>query len=179
MLQIVLGAICICIVLSLVILTFIGHAILTTIILIVSLILLVVGIERTAVGIATLSSRGSRFANIGLGVLIIAFSAILMEFPIFTSAILVVLGAFALLFSGIARIIQGISGETSGSYRAFLIGVGVVSIAVSLLVITHPISLGLVIFAIMISIAFLISGIEMMALGIFGRQTIHDKKKYQ
>ncbi|HET7344671.1 MAG TPA: hypothetical protein VFJ05_02215 [Nitrososphaeraceae archaeon] len=102
-----------------------------------------------------------------------------MEFPIFTSAILVVLGAFALLFSGIARIIQGISGETSGSYRAFLIGVGVVSIAVSLLVITHPISLGLVIFAIMISIAFLISGIEMMALVISGRQTIHDKKKYQ
>jgi len=167
MLQIVLGAICI--VLSLVILTYIGPTILT-IILIISVILLVVGIERISVGIAMPSSRGSRFANIGLGVLIIAFSAVLMEFPIFTSAILVVLAAFALLFSGIARVIQGISGETSGSSRAFLIGIGVLSIAVSLLVIAHPISLGLVIFAIMISIVFLISGIEMMVLGISGRQ---------
>jgi uncharacterized membrane protein HdeD (DUF308 family) len=78
--------------------------------------------------------------------------------------------AIALLFNGIARIIHGVSSKASGAYRAFLIGVGVLSIAVSILVIAHPISLGLVLFALMISIAFLITGIEMMALGISGRE---------
>jgi len=107
MLQIVLGGICI--VLSLVILAYIGPGILT-IILILSVILLVVGIERISVGKAMPSSyRLLRFANIGIGLLIIAFSIVLMQFPVFTSAVLVVLAAIALLVSGISRIIQGIS----------------------------------------------------------------------
>jgi uncharacterized membrane protein HdeD (DUF308 family) len=168
MLQIVLGGICI--LLSLVILAYIGPAILT-IILILSVILLIDGIERIAVGIAMpKSSKGSRYASIGLGLLVIAFSLVLMQFPVFTSAVLVILAAIALLISGIARIIHGISFKSSGSTRAFRIGVGVLSVAVSILVIAHPISLGLVLFAIIISIAFLISGIEMMVLGISGRE---------
>ena len=84
MLQIVLGGICI--VLSLVILAYIGPALLT-IILILSVILLVVGIERISVGVAMPSSyRRLRFANIGIGLLIIAFSIVLMQFPVFTSS---------------------------------------------------------------------------------------------
>ena len=168
MLQIVLGGLCI--ILSLAILAYIGPAILITI-LILSVILLAVGIERVAVGIALGdSSRGSSLANIVIGLAVIAFSIVLMQFPIFTSAVLVILAAVALLLNGIARIIHGISSKTSRSSRAFLIGVGVISIAVSILVIGHPISFGLVLFGIFISIAFLISGIEMMALGISGRQ---------
>ena len=53
------------------------------------------------------SSRRLRFANIGIGLLIIAFSIVLMQFPVFTPAVLVVLAAIALLVSGISRIIQG------------------------------------------------------------------------
>src|SRR5206468_6738837 len=94
MLQIILGGICI--VLSLIILAYIGPAILT-IILILSVILLVVGIERICVGIAMSSSYGRlRFANIGIGLLIIGFSIVLMQFPVFTSAVLVILAAIAL-----------------------------------------------------------------------------------
>jgi uncharacterized membrane protein HdeD (DUF308 family) len=168
MLQIVLGALCI--VLSVAILAYIGPTILVTI-LILSLILLAIGIERVAVGIALRhSSRRSSITNIVLGLAVVALSIILMQFPIFTSAFLVILAAVALLLSGISRIIHGISSERSRSSRAFLIGVGVISIAVSILVIAHPISFGLVLFGIFISIAFLISGIEMMALGISGRQ---------
>jgi uncharacterized membrane protein HdeD (DUF308 family) len=168
MLQIVLGGICI--LLSLVILAYIGPAILT-IILILSVILLIIGIERIAIGIAMpTSSKGSRYANIGIGLLVIAFSVVLMQFPIFTSAVLVILAAIALLINGIARIIQGISIKSSGSSRAFSIGVGVLCATVSILVIAQPISLGLVLFAIMISIAFLISGIEMMVSGISGKE---------
>jgi uncharacterized membrane protein HdeD (DUF308 family) len=166
MLQIVLGGLCV--ILSVAILAYIGPAILITI-LILSFILLAVGIERVAVGIALRrSSRRSSITNIVLGLAIVAFSIVLMQFPI--SAVLVILAAVALLLSGIARIMHGISSERTRSSRAFLMGVGVISIAVSILVIAHPISFGLVLFGIFISIAFLISGIEMMALGISGRQ---------
>jgi uncharacterized membrane protein HdeD (DUF308 family) len=165
MLQIVLGGLCI--VLSVAILAYIGPAILVTI-LILSLILLAIGIERVAVGIALRhSSRRSSITNIVLGLAVVSLSIVLMQF---TSAFLVILAAVALLLSGISRIIHGVSSERSRSSRGFLIGVGVISIAVSILVIAHPISFGLVLFAIFISVAFLISGIEMMALGISGRQ---------
>jgi uncharacterized membrane protein HdeD (DUF308 family) len=168
MLHIFLGGICI--LLSLVILLYIGPAILT-IILILSVILLVIGIERIAVGIAMPSSpKGPRISNIGIGLAVIAFSIVLMQFPIFTSAILVVLAAIALLISGVSRIIQGFTNKISGSSRAFRIGVGSLSIVVAILVIAHPISFGLVLLASMISIVILISGIEMMALGISGRE---------
>ena len=45
-----------------------------------------------------------------------------------------------------------------------------ISVAVSILVIAQPVSFGLVQFVIMISIAFRISGIEMMVFGISGRE---------
>jgi uncharacterized membrane protein HdeD (DUF308 family) len=50
-----------------------------------------------------------------------------------------------------------------------MVGVGVLSIAVSLLVIAHPISFGVRLLGFMISIALLINGIQMIALGIGGR----------
>jgi uncharacterized membrane protein HdeD (DUF308 family) len=53
--------------------------------------------------------------------------------------------------------------------RGFIVGVGVLSIAVSLLVIAHPISFGVRLLGFMISIALLINGIQMIALGIGGR----------
>jgi uncharacterized membrane protein HdeD (DUF308 family) len=169
MLQIVLGGIIIT--LSLIILAYIGPAILTTI-LILSVILLVVGIERISVGIAMSSPRGSSIVNIVLGLAIISFSIVLMEFPLFTSSILVVMCAVALLLSGITRIIHGILSKGSDSSRAFLVVVGSLSIAVSILVIIRPIDLRLVLLANMISIVFLVSGIEMMALGMANRQRI-------
>jgi uncharacterized membrane protein HdeD (DUF308 family) len=166
MLQIVLGGICI--LLSVVILAYIGPAFLTFI-LILSVILLAVGIERICVGIGMRHIKSS-LPNIILGLAIIAFSIVLMQFPIFTSAILIILAAVAILLNGITRIIHGISSKGSGSSRAFLIGVGVLNIAISTLIILRPINFGLVLVTILISIAFLVSGIEMVTLGISGRQ---------
>ena len=71
---------------------------------ILSIVLLIVGIERIAIGIFSPYHRksSSRFSNIGLGVLAIAFSILIMAFPIFSNSI---------LFNGIARIIQGAGGQ--------------------------------------------------------------------
>jgi uncharacterized membrane protein HdeD (DUF308 family) len=163
-----LGAISI--ILSIAILTHPGIAV-YTIILMLSIALLIIGIERIATGIAPLPSRSSRIANIGLGVIAIAISLAVISFPVFTAGLLVTLAAISLLFVGIARIVQGVRNKDApGWSRGFMVGVGVLSIAVSLLVIAHPISFGVVLLGLMISIALLINGIQMIALGIGGRQ---------
>lgn len=92
-----------------------------------------------------------------------------MQFPIFTFAILLLLGAIALFFSGISRIVHGIRGDSKGRSRALQVGVGIVSLAISIVVMIHPVTFGLPLLGVLISVAFLISGIEMMTLGIGGK----------
>jgi uncharacterized membrane protein HdeD (DUF308 family) len=165
--QVGLGAISI--ILSIVILTYPGIAI-YTIILMLSIASLIIGIERIATGISPLLSRSSRIVNIGLGALAIAVALAVISFPVFTAGFLVTLVAISLLFVGIARIVQGARiKDAPGWSRGFMVGVGMLSIAVSLLVIAHPISFGVVLLGFVISIALLINGIQMIALGIGGR----------
>ncbi|MGC2425969.1 MAG: DUF308 domain-containing protein [Nitrososphaeraceae archaeon] len=171
--QVGLGAISI--ILSIAILTHPGIAV-YTIILMLSIALLIIGIERIATGIAPLPSRSSRIANIGLGALAIAVALVVISFPVFTAGLLVTLAAISLLFVGISRIVQGVRNKDApGWSRGFMVGVGVLSIAVSLLVIAHPISFGVVLLGFMISIALLINGIQMIALGIGGRMRYRER----
>jgi uncharacterized membrane protein HdeD (DUF308 family) len=170
MLQIVFGSIAV--ILSVVVLIFLvifpAAAILTTI-LILSIVFLIVGIERIAIGVSSLSpTRKTRTTNIVLGIVVIALSIFLMEFPLGTTAFLVIIGALALLLSGIARIIQGISKDISGSSRGLLIGVGALSVIVSLLIIANPIRFGVGLLAIMLAAVLLIGGMETIALGARG-----------
>jgi uncharacterized membrane protein HdeD (DUF308 family) len=165
-----LGAISI--ILSIVILTFPGIPIFT-IILILSIVLLIIGFERIAIGIALSSSirhGSSRWTNIGLGALVVALGIIVISYPTRTAEFLIFLGAFALLFNGVARIVQGIiNKESPGWSRGFLVGVGVLSIAVAALVIAHPLSIGVVLLALVISVSLLINGIQMIVSAIGGR----------
>ena len=153
MLQIVFGSIAV--LLSAVVLIFLvifPAAAILTIILILSIVFLIVGIERIAIGVSSLSpTRKTRTTNIVLGVVVIAFSIFLMEFPIGTSAFLIIIAALALLLSGIARIIHGISKDISGSSRGLLIGVGALSVIISLLIIANPIRFGVGLLAIMLA----------------------------
>ena len=72
---------------------------------------------------------------------------------------------------GIARIVYGIINKDMSRWsRIFLVGVGALSIAVSALVLIHPLTIGVVLLALSISIALLINGIQMMAVGIGGKQ---------
>lgn len=170
LLQIGLGAISI--ILSIIVLTFPGFAV-YTIILMLSVVLVMVGIERIAIGIAAppfATKKSSRIANIGLGILALIFGSIVISYPIHTTEFLILLGALGLLFNGVARITQGaINKHISRWSRGFLVGVGVLSLAVSALVMAHPIGIGVPLLAITISIALLITGVQMVALGIGGR----------
>jgi len=158
-----------------------GLAIFTSI-QILSKVLLFVGIESIAVGTFSRYLRTSSRLSIALGVSAIAFSilatALLPAPPIIFSLFL---GGFALLFNGLGGIMQGVGGQgISIWFRAPLVAVGVLSIAISTIVIAHPISFGALLLSVVMSIALLIIGIEITAMGVVGKLIVgkvHESKK--
>lgn len=139
---------------------------------ILSIVLLFVGIESTAVGSFSGYVRtSSRFSNIALGASAIAFSILvttLLPPPPILFAIF--LGGFAILFNGIGGIMQGVGGQgISRWFRAPLVGVGILSIVISGLIIAHPVGFGDQLLAIVMSFALLIIGMEITAMGVVGR----------
>ena len=135
---------------------------------ILSIVLLFVGIESTVVGTFSRSlGTSSRFSNIALGALAIAFSflgmALLPPPPLLFS---IFLGGFAILFNGIGGIVQGVRGQgISRWFRAPLVGVGVLSIVISGLIIAYPIGFGAPLLSVVMSLALLIIGMEITADG--------------
>src|SRR5919199_4683934 len=73
-----------------------------------AIILLLFGIEQIVAGVFLY--KRSRFAHIGLGILVIILSSIVMAYPLASAVFVVLLAAVGLLFSGIASIIAGLSG---------------------------------------------------------------------
>ena len=149
---------------------------------ILSIVLLFVGIESTAVGTFSRYLRTSSRFSIALGASAIAFSILVTTLlpapPILFS---IFLGGFALLFNGLGGIMQGVGGQgISRWFRAPLVGVGVLSIAISGLIIAHPIGFGAPLLAVVMSFALLIIGIEITAMGVVGRLIVGkilDRKK--
>ena len=65
---------------------------------------------------------------------------------------------------------QGVGGQgISRWFRAPLIGVGVLIIAISGLIIAHPIGLGDRLLAVVMSVALLTIGVEITAMGVVGK----------
>jgi uncharacterized membrane protein HdeD (DUF308 family) len=79
---------------------------------IVSIVILIHGLGLIATGIADKSlGRGSRIANIILGILAVVVSASIHAMPGLAIAMTLVLVSIGLLFNGIASIIAGIIGQ--------------------------------------------------------------------
>jgi uncharacterized membrane protein HdeD (DUF308 family) len=164
-LQIGLGALAI--ILSGLAIAFPGLTFLTLVIL-VSIVLFVVGIEKIITGIFI--AHKSRFATIGLGILTIILAGLALSFPIAAAIVVIYFLGFALMFDGFARIIDGVTNKTNkGWIRGFLIGVGVLNVIISALVLASPL-FGAILAGIMIGLSLLIVGIEMIAAGVSGRQ---------
>ncbi|MGH9911961.1 MAG: DUF308 domain-containing protein [Nitrososphaeraceae archaeon] len=189
MLQIVLGSIS---VLLAAIILFVPGSSISTTVLLLSLILLIIGIERICFGVVRTTAttatttttavgpskyKFSRIANIALGLLIIALSIVLMEFPVFSVALMIVLAAIALLVIGISRIIHALR-EDDGhlATRKYLsVGVGILCIVVSILIIVNPTTFGLMLLVFMLSITLIIVGISMIARGVKGGGSFEKK----
>jgi uncharacterized membrane protein HdeD (DUF308 family) len=166
--QIVLGGIAIALSLAIISSPGVGIA---TITFLLSITLLVVGIERLVTGFTpSEQSKSSRFGNIGLGALAALLGIAVVAFPLFTTGVLVSLLALGLLFIGIARIIHGISDKNISKWsKGFLVGVGILSLAVSFTVIAYP-AFGISLLTLVLGINLLIIGIQSVAYAISGHQ---------
>jgi uncharacterized membrane protein HdeD (DUF308 family) len=142
-----------------------------TITFLLSITLLVVGIERLVTGFTPSEQRkSSRFGNIGLGALAAILGIAVLAFPVFTTAVLVTFLALGLLFIGIARIIHGISDKNISKWsKGFLVGVGILSLAVSFVVFAYP-AVGVFLLTLVLGINLLIIGIQSVAYAVSGRQ---------
>jgi uncharacterized membrane protein HdeD (DUF308 family) len=141
------------------------------VIIILAIILLIVGIEKIITGIF-LPVRG-RWATIGFGILVIIFAGLAISFPVATALVVAVFVGIGLIFNGCARIMEGISGKHSGWAKFFLIGVGALSILIGAIVLASPL-FGAVFIGIIIAIGLLITGIQMIAVGVAGRRMMPD-----
>jgi uncharacterized membrane protein HdeD (DUF308 family) len=167
--QIVLGGIAIALSLAIISSPGVGIA---TITFLLSITLLVIGIERLVTGFTPSSEqpKTSRFGNIGLGALAALLGIVVLAFPLFTTGVLVTLLALGLLFIGIARIIHGISDKNSSKWsRGFLVGVGILSLAVSFTVFAYP-AFGVFLLTLVLGISLLIIGIQSVAYAVSGHQ---------
>jgi uncharacterized membrane protein HdeD (DUF308 family) len=167
--QIVLGGIAIALSLAIISSPGVGIA---TITFLLSITLLVIGIERLVTGFTPSSEqpKSSRFGNIGLGALAALLGIVVLAFPLFTTGVLVTLLALGLLFIGIARIIHGISDKNSSKWsKGFLVGVGILSLAVSFTVFAYP-AFGVFLLTLVLGITLLIIGIQSVAYAVSGHQ---------
>jgi uncharacterized membrane protein HdeD (DUF308 family) len=92
-----------------------------------------------------------------------------MTFPVAAALTIIIFIGIAFLINGIARIIEGFSGKHSGISRAFLVGVGIMAVALSLAVLISPF-FGATLAGIIIGIGLLITGVQMIFTGIQGRR---------
>lgn len=142
---------------------------LVTLVMILAIIFLIVGIERVISGI--IGASRSRWASVGLGILVIIMASIALAYPVSTTVVLFFFLGLALLFDGIARIIHGFGDRTQrGWVRGFSIGVGVIAVIFAILIMASPF-FGAVLAGLIIGIILLIIGIQMISAGIGGRET--------
>ena len=169
-LQIIIGVIAIA--LSIVVLANPGLGI-EFLVFLLSLTLLVVGIERVSISFLPYIRKSStKISNIILGGLAILLSVIVIAFPSFAMGMLVTLLALGLLFIGIARIVHGVTSKNTSKWsRIFLVVVGIISIGVSIMVFVNPV-VGIVILTFVLAINLLIIGIESIVHGVSGKKNI-------
>src|SRR5829696_7805308 len=162
--QIIVGAICI--ILS--VLVLVGPRLGTyTFLFFIEITLLIQGAERIASGVRSPGiKKSSRIINIAIGFALLGFFT-----PKLTTQWLVLLLGLGLLANGIVRIVDGFRNKDIYESSAVIsrLGAGIVSAAVAILVLVFPI-FGFILILIILSIALLITGIELIIVGIRGRR---------
>jgi uncharacterized membrane protein HdeD (DUF308 family) len=137
-----------------------------TIVYILGIILIIVGLEKIITGI--FEGGKSRWGTVGLGVLALIFGIIVVAFPTSTAIFAIILAGVGLLFAGISHVISGIGEKQSpGWVKGAKVGVGALAIVLSFFVMFSPF-LGAVFLSLIIGVALLILGIEIIAVGIKG-----------
>ena len=155
------------IILSIIALTLPGLTFLSLVILL-SVVLFFVGIEKIITGIFI--AHKARFATIGLGILTMILAGLAMAYPVTAAIVVVFFLGFALMMDGFERIVDGVTNKANkGWIRVFTIGVGVLAVIISVMILVSPV-FGAVFAGLIIAMALLIIGIQMVAAGVSGRR---------
>lgn len=153
---------------SVVVLSFPGLAVFT-LLFFLSFALLSLGIARIAHSVAAKWwSKGHRALHAVAGVIAVILGVVVLAFPLLGIGTLVFLLAFGLLAYGIVSLVIGGSAIASVLpkwVRALLVIVGALSVIFSLVVIVFP-TIGVVTLVAMLSVSFLVNGIESIISGI-------------
>jgi uncharacterized membrane protein HdeD (DUF308 family) len=169
-LRIGIGAVSIA--LSLVAIVYPGLAV-ETAVLVISVILLIVGIEQIAGGMFLY--RNPRAAHVGIGILVIALAVAAIAFRVFFAALVIItLAAVALLFSGISSILAGVEHKKDHIWSwGANVGVGAPKIG-EIKAMPEITTASALLMALMIAIALLVYGMRLIVLGVSsgGRQTM-------
>lgn len=138
-----------------------------SIIWLLGILLFIIGIEMIISHVFT--PHRSRFAGIALGIAVIILAIISVGFPLIASIIVISLLGVALLLSGISKLIHGINDKHSKNWKkGFSVAVGAFSIIVAIMIFIFPV-FGIAFAGFLIGIALLITGSQMIAMGVMGR----------
>lgn len=140
-----------------------------SLVIVIAIVLIFVGIEKIISGIFVVHK--SKWATVGLGILVIILASLVLAFPLAGTLFLIFIMAFALMFDGFARIIQGITDkQLRGWSKGFSIGVGILAVIIAVMVLAFPL-FGIEFAAIFVGIVLIIIGIQMVSTGVSGRET--------
>jgi uncharacterized membrane protein HdeD (DUF308 family) len=143
-----------------------------SIIWLLGILLFVIGIEIIVSHLVT--PHRSRFAGIGLGIAILILALISLIFPLIASIIVIALLGIALLFSGASKIIHGINDKMNKNWnRAFSIAVGIFSIILASMILIFPV-FGIAFAGLLIGIALLVTGAQIITIGVIGRSRMDN-----
>jgi uncharacterized membrane protein HdeD (DUF308 family) len=166
--QVIVGIVCILLSITIFLSSGLGSY---TLLFLIEITLIIIGSERVATGITLRGTkRSSRAINIGLGLGIIGFAVLGFLTPQLTTQWLIILLGLGLLANGILRIIDGLRNiEYERFTRLFRLGTGAVSVVISILVLVNP-RFGFYLLMVIIAIALVVTGIELLMVGIKGKR---------
>lgn len=142
----------------------------------VAITLSIVGIENIITGFAAPSlSKKSRIISIVLGLIILGLGIFTISNPESSVKFMIFIVAISLLINGIVRIIRSRSKSERNTNPKFKLIAGIISIILGIFVLASP-EIGFVILVIVIAVALMVQGIEIVIGGIKGKRMSVFKK---
>lgn len=114
-------------------------------------------------------SKGLRAISVIAGIISLIFAVLVLIFPGFAILTLLILVSTALLVYGVGRIFVAYTLKTTASWiKGMMVAIGIVDVILSFVVFVLP-GLAVLTVAVILALALLISGAEMIVSGAIGR----------
>ncbi len=148
---------------------FFPTAVVVTLVVLFGIALLAIGILKIASALTMGSAyRSSRTTNAIIGIVALIIGIVILFFPFFATATIVILIGFGFLVYGLGRlVIGGAASNLSGGIRALMILFGLLVAIFGIIIILFP-AIGVYTYAFFVSLALILIGIDAIASGAAG-----------